>query len=63
MTIVDFVVPWDKNVVMKEGEKMTKYAPLADEVGKMHGISTTVVPIVVGSLGIVTSRLPGFLKA
>ena len=28
----------------------------------MHGVSTTVFHIVVRSLGIVTSRLPGFLK-
>ena len=42
---------------------MRKYAPLAGKGRKMHGISTMVVPIVVGSLGIVTLRLPGLLKA
>ena len=26
-TIVDFSVPWDKNVLMKEGEKIAKYSP------------------------------------
>ena len=58
---MDFAVPWDKNVVVKEGEKMTKYALLAGEVRNMHGISTMVVPIVVGALDIVTSRLPDVL--
>ena len=61
-TLVDFSVPWDKNVLMKEGEKIERYSPLAVEVRKMHGVETKVVPIVVGAVGVVTARLPGFLK-
>ena len=60
--LVDFSVPWDKNVLMKEGEKIERYSPLAVEVRKMHGVETKVVPIVVGALGVVTARLSGFLK-
>ena len=61
-TFVDFSVPWDKNVVVKEREKMEKYAPLVKEVRKLHRVSTRVVPLVVGSLGVVSRRLPGYLK-
>ena len=60
--IVDFAVPWDANVRNREDEKVTKYAPLALEVRRLHGVSTKVVPIVVGSLGVVSGRLEGYLK-
>ena len=61
-TLVDFSVPWDKNVLMKEREKIAKYSPLAIEVRKIHRVETKVVPIIVGSLGVVTARLSGYLK-
>ncbi|KXJ09461.1 Retrovirus-related Pol polyprotein from type-1 retrotransposable element R2 [Exaiptasia diaphana] len=61
-TFVDFSVPWDKNVVLKEDEKVAKYAPLAKEIRKMHRVSTKVVPLVVGCLGVVSSRFVGYLK-
>ena len=61
--IIDFSVPWEKNVRIKENEKVRKYSPLAREVRRMHKVSTKVVPIFVGSLGIVSSRLEGYIKA
>ena len=60
--IVDFSVPWDKNVWGRENEKVEKYSPLAREVRRVHGVQTRVVPIVVGALGVVTTRLGGYLK-
>ena len=60
--LVDFAVPWDKNVVRKEEEKITKYSPLALEVRRLHGVSTRIIPIVVGSLGVVSKNLPGYLR-
>ena len=60
-TFVDFSVPWDKNVRVKEDEKITNYSPLAQQVRKLHRVSTKIVPVVVGCLGIVTDRLTGYL--
>ena len=60
--LVDFAVPWDKNVVRKEEEKITKYSPLALEVRRMHGVSIKIIPFVVGSIGVVTKNLPGYLN-
>lgn len=54
--IVDFSVPWDKNVISKEDDKINNYSPLANEVRKMHRVSTRIVPIVVGALGTVSKR-------
>ena len=61
--IIDFAVPWDKNVRNKEVEKVCRYSPLAREIRRMHKVSTKVVPIVVGSLGVVSTRLEGYIKA
>ena len=61
--IVDFAVSFDNNVVRKEDEKTTNYDSLTTELRGMYGLSTVfVVPIVVGSLGVVSSRLAGNLK-
>ena len=60
--IVDFAVPSDRNVTKTEDEKVGKYAPLAHEIRKLYSVSTSVIPIVVGSLGVVTVRLEKSLK-
>jgi hypothetical protein len=61
-TIVEFSVPWDKNVLLKEDEKIKRYIPLAKEIRKVHGVSTKIVPIILGSLGTVSSQLKGHLS-
>ena len=60
--LVDFSVPYDPNVARKEQEKIEKYKDLAAEVARMHKVSVEVVPIVVGSLGVVTKDLTRWLK-
>ena len=56
-TIVEFSVPWDKNVLLKEEEKIQRYIPLDKEILKVHGVSTKIVPIILRSLVTVTSQL------
>ena len=48
-TSVDFSIPWDKNIVNKEDEKITKHSPLGKEITKLQWVSAAkVVPLVVG---------------
>ena len=61
-TFVDFSVPWDKNVVSKEDEKINNYSPLVKEITKLHQVSAKVVPLVVGCFGVVSCRLEQYLK-
>ena len=61
-TLVDFSVPLDKNVLSKENEKIEKYSFLAREVRRIYGVSTKIVPLVIGALGTVPRRLGGFLE-
>ena len=61
-TLVDFSVPFDRNVVQKEEEKLRKYAALAAQVRRQHRVRTDVVPIVVGALRVVSKRLDRWLN-
>ncbi|MEO0683920.1 MAG: reverse transcriptase family protein [Cyanobacteria bacterium J06649_11] len=56
-TIADFSVPHDRNIIKKEEEKISNYSPLAYEIRKLHSVSTTILPLVVGALGNVTENL------
>ena len=61
-TIIDFSVPSDRNVLKKEEEKVAHYTPLSYEVRKMYKVSTKIIPLVIGSLGVVTKNLERNLK-
>ena len=56
-TIIDFSIPMDINVESKEREKIEKYTPLAYEIRKMCGVTTKIIPLVVGALGAVSNNL------
>ena len=60
--IMDFSVPCDPNVIAKEEEKILRYSALADQVRKLHRVSTSIDPIVVRCLGVATKKLREGLK-
>ena len=57
--IVDFAVPVNHRINLKECEKKNKYFDLARELKKLWNMKVTIVPIVIGALGTITK---GFLK-
>ena len=54
--IIDVSCPNDINVSQKEQEKVTKYAGLRMELGRMWNCECVVVPIVIGGLGVVSNN-------
>ena len=52
--IVDFAVPADHRINLKECEKKDKYLDLARELKKLWNIKVTIVAIVIGALGTIT---------
>ena len=52
--IVDFAVPSDHRVKLKECKKRDKYLDLAIELKKLWNMKVMIIPIVMGSLGTVT---------
>ena len=55
--IVDFAVPVDHRINLKEREKKDKYRDLARELKKLWNMKVTIVPIGIGVLGTVTKGL------
>ena len=54
---VDFAVPADHRIKLKECEKRDKYLDLAREVKKLWNMQVTIIPIVIGAFGTVTKGL------
>ena len=55
--IVDFAVPADHKINLKESEKKDNYLDLARELKKLWNMKVTIVPIVIGALGTITKGL------
>ena len=55
--IVDFAVPADQRINLKESEKKDKNLDLAWELKKLWNMKVTIVPIVIGALGTITKGL------
>ena len=47
--IVDFAVPADHRIKLKECEKKDKYLDLARELKKLSNMQVTIIPIVMGA--------------
>ena len=60
--IVDFAVPADHRIKLKECEKKDKYLNLARELKKLWNMQVTIIPIVIGAFGTVTNGLPKRLE-
>ena len=55
--IVDFAVPAELKIKLKECEKKDKYLDLDWELKKLWNIQVTIIPIVIGVFGTVTKGL------
>ena len=55
--IVDFAVPADHRIKLKECEKKDKYLDLARELKKLWNMKVTIIPIVISAFGTVTKGL------
>ena len=55
--IIDFAVLAGHRIKLKECEKKDKYLDLARELKKLWNIKVSIVPIVIGTFGIVTEGL------
>ena len=49
---MDFVVPEDHKVKLKENKQKDKYLDLDGELKKLWNMKVTVIPIVIGTLGV-----------
>ena len=54
---IDFAVPADYRIKLKECEKSDKYLDLARELKKLWNMQVRIIPIVIGPFGTVTKGL------
>ena len=55
--IVDFALPADHRIKLKECEKKDKYLNLVRELKKLWNMKVTIVPIVIGAFSRITKGL------
>ena len=55
--IVDFAIPADHRIKLKECELTDKYLDIARELKNLWNMKVTIIPIVIGALGTVTKGL------
>ena len=55
--IVDFAVPADHRIKLKECEKKDKYLDLARELKKLWNMQVTIIPVVISAFGTITKKL------
>ena len=55
--VVDFAVPADHRIKLKECEKRDKYHDLARELKKLRNMMVSIIPIVIGAFGTVNKGL------
>ena len=61
-TIIDFAIPMDHRVKIKEDTKIDIYMDLAAEVRRQYLVKTQIIPIVLGALGTIPKRLEEYLE-
>ncbi|KAL4706910.1 hypothetical protein ACJJTC_012369 [Scirpophaga incertulas] len=59
--LIDITVPSDYNIGAKEIEKLSKYHLLKTEVSRLWNTQVTVIPIVIGSTGVVAKSLKRYI--
>jgi hypothetical protein len=62
-TLIDVAIPADRNVVQKEAEKKLKYKSLGIDIQRMWNLKCTIIPVIIGTTGIVTRSLRQNLEA
>ena len=61
-TLLDMSVPFDCNVSVKEFDKRAKYHDLKIEIQKMWKLDTSIVPVIVGALGMIKNGTQEYLE-
>lgn len=54
-TIIDIAVPSERNTSLSFSGKISKYKDLEIEIRRMWGMTTTIIPVIIGSLGLIKS--------
>ena len=60
--LIDMTVPSDRKISLKEYEKVSRYKDLEVEIQKMWHLKTTVLPVVIGAVGMIKRKSEDHIK-
>ena len=60
--IIDFAIPGDQNIAIKEQEKTDKYQDLRIELQKVWNVKVVVIPVIIGALGTMSKEIHHYIK-
>ena len=60
--LIDVAIPGDRNVIMKETEKILKYKDLLKEIQRMWNVKANVIPLITGATGTISKSLRQYLR-
>ena len=60
--LIDMTMPSDRNLSLVEYEKVSKYKDLDIEIQKMWHLKATVIPLVIGALGMIKKNIEDHIK-
>ena len=60
--MIDMTIPSERNVSIKQMEKLSKYKDLEMEVTKMWKMKTSTIPVAVGVLGLITKGMGKYIN-
>ena len=60
--LIDMTVPSDRNLSLKQYEKISGYKDLEIEIQKMWHLKAIVIPVVVGALGMIKKKTEDHIK-
>ena len=59
--MIDVILPADKNVSLKEFQKLSKYKDLENEVTKMWKLNTKAISVLTAALGMIKKGAQNFI--
>ena len=60
--LIDMTVPSERNLSIKQYEKISKYKDLEIEIQKMWHLKAIVIPVVVGASGMIKKKIEDHIK-
>ena len=60
--LIDVAIPGDRNVIMKEAEKILIYKDLIKEIQRIRSVKANVIPVKKGATGTISESLRQYLN-
>ena len=62
LILINVAIPSDKNTSTKVSEKISKYKDLEIEITRMWQMKTEIIPVVIGTLGVIKKGSEKFMS-